>query len=53
MLFLIIGIISLLIGFKIYKPFKKKKKQALYNFYIIGGFCLIAWGIINLLGLLD
>ncbi len=49
----ILGLICLLIGFKVYKPFKGERRQALYNFFIIGGFGLIIWGIINLFGLLD
>ena len=50
---IIAGLIGILIGFKIYKPFKKDKAEKYYNnfglFFKIGGLCMFIWGIINLL----
>jgi hypothetical protein len=47
-----LGIVFLLIGFKIYRPFKKGKEESMIKkfkaFYILGGFGLITWGLIKL-----
>jgi hypothetical protein len=52
-----LGAIFLLIGFKIYKPFEKKKQEKIYKrfkyFFIIGGLGLILWGTINVFNLID
>jgi hypothetical protein len=46
-----LGVVFLLIGFKIYRPFKKEKEEAMMKnfkvFYILGGFGLIGWGVIK------
>jgi hypothetical protein len=46
-----LGVVFLLIGFKIYRPFKKDKEEAMMKkfkaFYILGGFGLIAWGLVK------
>lgn len=51
-----LGTVFLLIGFKIYQPFKPEKADKIYKqfkyFFIIGGFGLIAWGIANAFNLL-
>ena len=48
---ILLGIIFLLIGFKIYRPFKKEKEEAIMKkfkgLYIFGGLGLIAWGMIK------
>jgi hypothetical protein len=45
---LLLGTICLLIGFKIYKPFKgeegERKFQKMKSFYRLGGIGLIIWG---------
>jgi len=47
-----LGTVFLLIGLKIYKPFKKEKEEAMMKrfkgFYIMGGLGLIAWGLVKL-----
>jgi hypothetical protein len=47
-----LGTVFLLIGLKIYKPFKKEKEEAMMKkfkeFYILGGLGLTAWGIVKL-----
>ena len=47
-----LGVAFLLIGLKIYKPFKKEKEEAIMKkfkvFYILGGLGLVAWGLVNL-----
>jgi hypothetical protein len=52
----ILGTICILIGFKIYRPFKKEKETEIMKkfraFYILGGFGLIGWGTVKLLGLI-
>lgn len=54
---IVIGIIGILIGFKIYKPFKKDKAEAYHKkyslFFTIGGVGMLIWGIINLLKLVS
>lgn len=50
---LLLGLIFILIGFKIYKPFKKDKEEEIYKKYInifrIGGIGLIFWGLVTIL----
>lgn len=49
---IVLGVIFLLIGMKIYRPFNKEKEQAMIKkfkaFYILGGLSLVAWGLIKL-----
>jgi hypothetical protein len=49
---LVLGIIAILIGFKIYKPFIKEREEEVYKKYIylfrIGGFGLVIWGLIKI-----
>jgi hypothetical protein len=48
---ILLGIIFILIGFKIYKPFSKDKEEEMYNKYInlyrFGGIGLLIWGLIK------
>lgn len=48
-----LGAIFLLIGLKIYRPFKKEKEEQIMKrfkgFYILGGLGLIIWGLLKLL----
>jgi hypothetical protein len=48
---LALGTIMTLIGFKIYRPFKKEKEDEVYrkfgNLYKFGGIALILWGLIR------
>lgn len=50
---IIAGTIGLLIGFGVYKPFKKDKAEMYEKkfglFFKIGGIGMLLWGIINLL----
>ena len=49
---LALGTICILIGFKIYKPFKgeedEKKFQKMKTFYRFGGIGLVIWGLIEI-----
>ena len=49
---LILGTIMTLIGFKVYRPFKKDKEEETYkkfgNLYKFGGIALIVWGLIQI-----
>jgi hypothetical protein len=49
---LVLGTIFILIGFKIYKPFKgedgEKKFQKTKTFYRLGGIGLAIWGLIKI-----
>jgi hypothetical protein len=51
-----LGVVFLLIGLKIYKPFKKEKEEAIMTkfkgFYILGGLGLIGWGLVKLFQLI-
>lgn len=48
---ILLGIISILIGFKIYKPFAKDREEEIYkkyiNLYRFGGIGLLIWGLIR------
>jgi len=48
---ILLGVIFLLIGLKIYRPFKKEKEENIMKrfktFYILGGAGLIVWGILT------
>jgi hypothetical protein len=48
---LVLGTVMALIGFKIYRPFKKDKEEEMYrkwgNLYKVGGIAMIAWGLIK------
>lgn len=50
---LVIGVISLLIGFKIYKPFNKDKEEEIYrkygNLFRVVGIVLTIGGLIKIL----
>jgi uncharacterized membrane protein len=50
---LLLGTIMILIGFKVYKPFKgeegEKKFQKAKTFYQLGGIALVVWGLIKIL----
>jgi hypothetical protein len=50
---LLLGTISILIGFKIYRPFKgeegEKKFQKTKTLYRFGGIVLVIWGLIKVL----
>jgi hypothetical protein len=50
---LFIGIVCTLIGFKIYRPFRKDKEEEMNKrfrtFYKVGGIALIIWGLIKVL----
>lgn len=50
---LAIGTVSTLIGFKVYKPFRKDKEEEMNKkfgtFYKLGGIGLIIWGLIKVL----
>ncbi len=45
----ILGIVMILIGLKIYRPFKPEKEEVMMRkfktFYLIGGLGLLAWGL--------
>jgi hypothetical protein len=49
---LLLGTIFILIGFKIYKPFKgdegERKFEKMKNFYRLGGIGLLIWGLIKI-----
>jgi hypothetical protein len=49
---LALGTICILIGFKIYKPFKgeegEKKFHKMKTFYRLGGIGLVIWGLIKI-----
>ena len=49
---LILGTIMTLIGFKVYRPFRKDKEEEIYkkfgNLYKFGGIALIVWGLIKI-----
>lgn len=49
---LVIGILCILIGFKIYKPFKgetgEKKFQKVKTFYRLAGIGLVLWGLMKI-----
>jgi hypothetical protein len=49
---ILLGTIFILIGFKIYKPFKgeegEKKFQKMKTFYRLGGIGLVIWGLIKI-----
>jgi hypothetical protein len=49
---LVLGTMFILIGFKIYKPFKgeeeEKKFQKMKAFYQLGGIGLVIWGLIKI-----
>lgn len=49
---LVLGTIMTLIGFKVYRPFKKEKEEETYrkfgNLYKFGGIALIIWGLIKI-----
>ncbi len=49
---LALGTIFILIGFKIYKPFKgeegENKFQKMKAFYRIGGIALVIWGLVKI-----
>lgn len=48
---ILLGIIFILIGFKIYKPFAKDREEEIYkkyiNLYRFGGIGLLIWGLIK------
>lgn len=50
---LLLGTVFTLIGFKIYKPFKKDREEEMNQkfgtFYKVGGIGLIIWGLIKVL----
>jgi hypothetical protein len=50
---LLLGTIFILIGFKIYKPFKKDREEEIYkkyiNLYRFGGIGLVIWGLVKIL----
>ena len=52
---IILGIVFILIGFKIYRPFKanKEREKEIYakyiNLYRIGGIGLVIWGLVKIL----
>lgn len=49
---LILGTIFILIGFKVYKPFKgeggEQKFQKMKTFYRLGGIALLIWGLVKI-----
>lgn len=49
---LVLGTIFILIGFKIYKPFKGEegevKFQKMKTFYRLGGIGLVIWGLVKI-----
>lgn len=50
---IVIGIVFMLIGFKIYKPFKKEKAEDIYkkygDLYRLGGIGMTLFGVISAL----
>ncbi|MBS1508048.1 MAG: hypothetical protein JSS79_15515 [Bacteroidetes bacterium] len=49
---LILGVIFILIGFKIYKPFSKEREEMNkknIDLYKIGGIGLVIWGLVKIL----
>jgi len=50
---IVLGTVFTLIGFKVYRPFKKEKEEEIYrkytNFFIFGGIGLVIWGLIKVL----
>ena len=48
---IVIGTMCILIGFKIYRPFKKEKEKEIYdkylNLYRYGGIGILIWGLIR------
>lgn len=50
---LALGTICVLIGFKIFKPFKGEEAEKRFEknkiFYILGGIGLVAWGLVKTL----
>lgn len=52
---ILIGIVGILIGLKVYKPFRKEKQEVYYKkfkyFYLIGGVILTVRGFIKVYSL--
>lgn len=49
---LVLGAVMMLIGFKVYRPFRKENEERVYkkygNLYRFGGIGIFFWGLINL-----
>jgi di/tricarboxylate transporter len=49
----VLGTIMMLIGWKVYKPFRKDREEEVYakyqNLYRYGGVAMVIWGLIRIL----